>query len=73
MVTLIILDRRLLLSLDSDAWFDRLGLLLLFASIPCGMAGILASVWNLIMGNRSGLHLFTLALSLLLPGIWIGV
>lgn len=37
------------------------------------MAGILASVWNLIMGNRRGLHLFTLALSLLLPGIWIGV
>lgn len=70
-ITLIMLDRCVPLSLDSDAWFDRLGLVLLLILIPCSMAGILVSAWNLVMGKRMGLHLFTLVLSLLLLGIWV--
>lgn len=58
-------------SLDTNAWYDGWGMMFIVASLPCGMAAVLASVWNLAWRKRPFLHLWTLVLSGLLLAGWL--
>lgn len=70
-VTFIILASCFPVSLDTNAWYDRVGMILFVASLPCSMAAVLVSVWNLAWRKRPVLHLGVLILSGLLLGGWL--